>query len=1191
MIMRICRIYSLAVMFILTATTFCFAQTPTIDIAVPATVCQGESVNIINNTIADTFQWDFCIGDLETAPVSGLETGVSSGVYFHLDAVKANGTWFAFALNRNTNNIVRHQYTNGLMSAPISTIVVGSEGEIFDRSAISMIEVNGRFYGFVGFDNGKIYRLDFGTDITNPMPSATDLGNFGAISGLDGLQVVVESEDSYKIVVSWSTSIGVIDLGNDIESESGVLTRFIVTGSSRIWSVDVIKESGEFYGIITSLNRRIFRIHFGTEVTGTIDLATSIVELPNTFGTGAGDVPRHVRWVKDGCDFFALVNLTSGEYVRYSFGINPLETNPSVENVGNVNGFEGAVNAMDVAFENSTWYALDIDGLLNPDGSVNRGGSEIRQTVFNKICDEVVSGASSPVPSVKYLSSGLKRFTLEATNTFGTSLLCGEITVTPDVAPPISITSQNICLSSPIQFNSESPSAGLTYSWDFGDTNTSMDPNPSHTYSSTGEYSVTLDVSDGTCTNSVEQSITIYNEPIPAFTLPPGVTCTNQSVLFSNNTTGDFGGNETWQWQVDGLTVSTDRDFNGSFADGGATEVKLIASIPGCTNEIAQNIDVQPGPVPSFTVDDACQGTLMNFSNGSTGNIVSYLWDFDNGFISNLENPSLEYSTAGSFNVSLTVESDVGCITATENLVTVFSSPQVQFSNELSCSQDITQFNDLSTVDNANLVSWRWDFDDLASGVNSSTEQNATHVFSGPGDFEVELVATSIFGCRDSLTQVVAVLPAPAADFTFDRACIDEPVNFQDTSVPVSEENITSWEWDIAGQFSNEQNPSLTFNVPLDYSITLFVASENLCVGSTTKTVSIAEAAQVEFGTEFECENEPVKFFDVTDTNGDAVSTWSWDFEGRGQATDSTVFFDFGEVGQFIVDLDIQTANGCTYSSQRTVTINPAPSAAFSPSASFGAPPLQVSFTNESAGASDFLWTFEEGATAIDVNALHTYNELGEFEAQLIAISDTQCRDTTSQQILVLQPDLEVELNGLFVVDGQQQSLVLSLTNNGTLRIEEMTAWVDLGGNLTVTEVIDAVIAPQQTINHTLDLTITANQLSYICVDVVPTIEDLEDSDPTNNSRCDNFSANDLVVSQPYPNPVVETIRMNVVTETAQPLTVRLINSTGRLAKSYDLLLTPGFNEVNLNIDDLVQGIYFLQIPSLDRVDQLFISR
>ena len=66
---------------------------------------------------------------------------------------------------------------------------------------------------------------------------------------------------------------------------------------------------------------------------------------------------------------------------------------------------------------------------------------------------------------------------------------------------------------------------------------------------------------------------------------------------------------------------------------------------------------------------------------------------------------------------------------------------------------------------------------------------------------------------------------------------------------------------------------------------------------------------------------------------------------------------------------------------------------------------------------------------------------------------------------------------------------------------------------------------------------------------------------------------------------------MNVVTETGQPLTVRLINSTGGLAKSYDLLLRDGFNEISLNVDDLTQGIYFLQIPSLDRVDQVFISR
>lgn len=1157
-----------------------YAQCDPFTVTIDDRACRDSPISISNTPVGtEEFNWDFCVGDLLQAPSAadvanlGTVVGRSDGI----DIIRVGGSYYGFIASF-AGRLFRLDFGSSLDTTPtlVDTGLSGLSGA-FD---ISMIEDDGGVWRAYVTSSSRLFRVDFASGITGT-PTATDLGGFGGlIASSRGVSTVRDGQDIYVVATSsTNNTLGILRFAGGVTGPA--TTRSInITGASQLIGVDIARVCDQYTVMATAISsRRLYRVDLGNDPMDPGQ--TSVTQITEVTGFQSYDISILV----EGGDFYLLMPDINGSLVQVDFG-NSLLNNPTFQNYGNFGVLDRILGAE---------FLVDSSNVRG--FTYNFQSFDLARVSYANTClaSQAYSEASQPV-GVSYSSVGEQKIELKRFDNDGNLSILTE-TVDVLALPDAGFTTDNACTGENTLFfdSSTSPNGTMVdWSWDFDGLGVSNQQNPSFSFPGIGNFDVTLTSQDNAgCSNTTVIPVRIFdsNDLQPNFSFP-AIVCTNGLTQFNDlsNATEDLP--QQWSWDFDGLGVSTEQNPSFIFPAAGSYNVSLsVAGFSGCEKTIMQLVNVQAGPIPSFTVDDACQGTLMNFSNGSSGDIVSFSWDFDNGFTSNLENPSLEYSDAGSYNVSLTVENSLGCATTAASLVTVYSNPQVQFSNELSCSQDITQFNDLSTVDNANIVSWRWDFDDPGSGSNSSTDQNATHIFSGPGNFDVELVATSVFGCEDSLTQVIPVLPAPGADFTFDRACIGEPVNFQDTSIPVSGESITSWAWDIAGQFSAEQNPSSTFNVALDYNVTLFVTSENLCVGSTSRVVSIAEAAEVEFGTDFQCENQPVKFFDLTATNGDAVNSWSWDFEGRGQANDSTVFFDFGEVGQFVVDLDILTANGCSYSSQRAVVVNAAPTAAFTPSATFGAPPLEVQFTNESVDASTFLWTFEEGVTSTTIDPSHIYNDLGEFETQLIATNDAQCRDTVSQQILVLLPDLEVELNGLFVVEDGQQSLVLSLTNNGTLRVEEMVARVDLGGNLVVTEIIDQRLDPQQTINYTLNLSITENQLSYICVEIIPAIEGLEDSNPANNSRCEDFSDDGLVVSRPYPNPVTGVIRMNVVTETGQPLTVRLINSTGGLAKSYDLLLRDGFNEINLNVDDLTQGIYFLQIPSLDRVDQVFISR
>ncbi len=58
-----------------------------------------------------------------------------------------------------------------------------------------------------------------------------------------------------------------------------------------------------------------------------------------------------------------------------------------------------------------------------------------------------------------------------------------------------------------VSFSPAATGSGLSYSWDFGDGNTSTDQNPVHTYSNNGNYTVTLSVSNGSCSDQVSGTI------------------------------------------------------------------------------------------------------------------------------------------------------------------------------------------------------------------------------------------------------------------------------------------------------------------------------------------------------------------------------------------------------------------------------------------------------------------------------------------------------------------------------------------------------------------------------------------------------------------------------------------------------------------------------------------------------------
>ena len=125
----------------------------------------------------------------------------------------------------------------------------------------------------------------------------------------------------------------------------------------------------------------------------------------------------------------------------------------------------------------------------------------------------------------------------------------------------------------------------------------------------------------------------------------------------------------TYAWTVtggvfspSGLTTSTTNPSTITWGGGGSGTITVtITSADGkCVKTIKETVCLRDAPKAlfTFTPNNACVGTLISFSNASTGG-AAVSWDFGDGtFAGNTNNPTHSYATSGTYNVTITVYSD-----------------------------------------------------------------------------------------------------------------------------------------------------------------------------------------------------------------------------------------------------------------------------------------------------------------------------------------------------------------------------------------------------------------------------------------------------------------------------------------------------------------------------------------------------
>ena len=155
--------------------------------------------------------------------------------------------------------------------------------------------------------------------------------------------------------------------------------------------------------------------------------------------------------------------------------------------------------------------------------------------------------------------------------------------------------------------------------------------------------------------------------PAPPPDLPPVASFTQDSATGDYPLTVQFTDTSTnsptsWSWDFDGgAAASTDQNPEVTFNSPGTYTVTLTATNDEGSDDATFDIEVTyPAPVASFTMDDDTGDFphTVVFTNTSTGDSLTYEWDFGDGSpVSTDENPTHEYASAGVYTVTLTATS------------------------------------------------------------------------------------------------------------------------------------------------------------------------------------------------------------------------------------------------------------------------------------------------------------------------------------------------------------------------------------------------------------------------------------------------------------------------------------------------------------------------------------------------------
>jgi gliding motility-associated-like protein len=546
------------------------------DFDIPSSVCVNTPVTITNTSQnASSYYWNFCVADINQAPIGqnlGNPDGNLSQPVF-MDYVLFNNNYYGFLINHYPGKLIRLDYGNSLLNTPVSHDLGNFGGIIppgYGSEGIQIVQNEGKWYAIIvgGYvpsgSTPRVLKIEFGADLTNLNPTATNWGNIGGLNSPHDLHVFKENNDWYGLTVNaYDNSITRFSFTNSFDNTP---TGVNIGGFGLLSYPDgvfAINDNG-FWRVFVANNNagsRLVRLDFGSSLLNT-PTAVSIANVGNTDGL------RDITLIKY-CDQVVGFGVNGTNHNLYRLNFPDLASAPVVTDLGNVGNlmiphsisrlfrvnddlytfitnvgnntitrlrFPGCTNANvpNSTLQNPPTIVYSTPGIYNINLTVD-DGLPSQTSICKQI--EVTSGLPHrPLQLIEICKGESVRLgsnTAQATYAWNNGAATDSIDVNTAGYYWVETTlgscssrdsflishydgqadfdhRQDVCDPLTLQLSGSNAATATTYYWDFGDGSTITGVKDAvHSYASTGNYLVRYAAGNGTCADTVSKLVTI----------------------------------------------------------------------------------------------------------------------------------------------------------------------------------------------------------------------------------------------------------------------------------------------------------------------------------------------------------------------------------------------------------------------------------------------------------------------------------------------------------------------------------------------------------------------------------------------------------------------------------------------------------------------------------------------------------
>lgn len=553
-----------------------------------------------------------------------------------------------------------------------------------------------------------------------------------------------------------------------------------------------------------------------------------------------------------------------------------------------------------------------------------------------------------------------------------------------------------------------SPAGAYSYLWTFGDGSTSTLPNPPHTYTNGGSYTVELEITgaNGCKQKVIKPNFVKVGGLNAAFTYSLSTACAPAIINLTNTSSPNLPA-LVFGWSLDGTQDKYSTNTNYILTTQGPHQVKLIAKDPaGCFDTAIQIITLSPRPESVFKANKYvfCDvPATVQFTDLSRGGVISWAWNFGNNVSNTTQNPSISYVTEGTFSVRLIASKGGSCSDTSFATITV-GKPNVDIRKQHQKSGCVPYTATFDLTDNSliPLTGWKWELKNTLLSSNSTF----SYTFNDTGTFVIKLTGTNAEGCIFTGYDTVKVGVKPVFDFTADKfsGCYNK-TKVQFAFLNLSPVKPTSLEWDFGTkQQSNEVNPLIIFNDTGLYYVKLKV-SHNGCATELIKPDYIKiypPIAKFIYHID-ECATDTVKFKNTSAGQNKLL----WKFGDNTFSTDSMPVHSYPNPGTMLVWLITEdTVSRCKDSIPQTINIVKPPLVKFTPTDTGVCPGSIVKFTDQtitdpSRSIRTWEYTVSNGKISTVQHPSFQFTGKGWYGVSLKITDDKNCEYTYSDSTVV----------------------------------------------------------------------------------------------------------------------------------------------------------------------------------------------